>query len=131
MAPFILNSPGPGYYVQGAHTYAASGSYAMSIHIIDGVLRLVDGQAMHAEAGVAFDGQVGVFGPIEPGTVAGDYDVTIDWGDGQTSDGTVLASGASFRVTGSHTYGQSGDYTPVLHVIGGRGITVPSTATIG
>lgn len=41
-----------------------------------------------------------------------DFTATIDWGDGQTSQGTISASGSgAFSVTGSHTYTIVGDRT--------------------
>src|SRR5207302_3002027 len=42
---------------------------------------------------------------------AGDFAVTIDWGDGTTTAGTVTGSGGSFSVNGSHTYTTAGQDT--------------------
>jgi hypothetical protein len=42
---------------------------------------------------------------------AGDFAISIDWGDGTTTPGTVSGSNGSFTVTGTHTYSASGDNT--------------------
>jgi uncharacterized repeat protein (TIGR01451 family) len=42
---------------------------------------------------------------------AGAFVATIKWGDGTTSVGTITLSGTTYRVTGSHTYAQSGTHT--------------------
>jgi hypothetical protein len=55
----------------------------------------------------------------EPLTDTGDFQATIDWGDGSTSPGTVVEQGLtpsdpddrlSWQVYGSHTYQQPGTY---------------------
>src|SRR5262249_45758257 len=51
------------------------------------------------------------------GDPASDYTVTIDWGDGTTTAGTVTGSGPSFTVTSvAHTYGDAGAHTPILTI---------------
>src|SRR5262249_10324997 len=55
--------------------------------------------------------QVATFTDSFTGQVASDLDVTIDWGDGTASAGTVSGGAGSFTVTGSHTYATGGNYT--------------------
>src|SRR5205085_3451406 len=65
---------------------------------------------------------------------------SIAWGDGQTSAGTVTGSAGSFAVTGSHTYGEEGAYSPIVTVtnpntvgktfVGGVPITIEYNAPI-
>jgi hypothetical protein len=40
-----------------------------------------------------------------------DFTVSIDWGDGTTTAGTLTGAGGSFTVTGSHTYATAGQFT--------------------
>jgi uncharacterized repeat protein (TIGR01451 family) len=54
------------------------------------------------------------------------FAVSIAWGDGSTSAGTVTQSGATYSVQGSHTYTDEGNY-PVTVTVTEDG----STATIG
>ena len=54
--------------------------------------------------------------------------VTIDWGDGKTSGGTIGLSGTTYTVTGSHAYSRSGTYTVSTTVTQNQ---VTSIATAG
>src|SRR6266571_2400197 len=47
---------------------------------------------------------------------AGDFAVTIDWGDGTTTPGTVTGSNGSFSVSGSPTYTASGENTITVFI---------------
>ncbi|HVX63807.1 MAG TPA: SBBP repeat-containing protein, partial [Pirellulales bacterium] len=49
----------------------------------------------------------------------GDFTATIDWGDGQVSNGTVSATGGAYRVTGSHTYAGSGTFAVNTTIVDG------------
>jgi hypothetical protein len=44
-------------------------------------------------------------------THQGDFTVNIDWGDGQTTAGTLSLSGTTYTVTGTHTYASAGNFT--------------------
>lgn len=49
--------------------------------------------------------EVGDFTDDDPGADSGDYTAVIQWGDGQTSAGTIAPKvGGGFGVTGTHTY---------------------------
>jgi uncharacterized repeat protein (TIGR01451 family) len=54
---------------------------------------------------------------------------TINWGDGTTSVGTITLSGSTYRVTGSHTYAQSGTHTVTTTVT--EPGAAPNLATTG
>jgi hypothetical protein len=60
------------------------------------------------------------------------YAATIDWGDGAASSGTIVASGAGFKVTGSHVYGDEGAFPIAVSVaeIGGSSAAAHGTANI-
>src|SRR5205807_6756306 len=64
---------------------------------------------------------------------AGDFTATIDWGDGSSSAGTVVAHlGGGFDVTGGHTYAHAGPRTITVDVSGAGGgtTTITSSASV-
>jgi cyclophilin family peptidyl-prolyl cis-trans isomerase len=90
------------------------------------------GATVNATAGVAFHGVVATFTDANPTPNVNDFTATIAWGDGTTSTGTVVASGSTFEVVGSHTYATAGDFTVHANITdnGPAGSGVPSsTAT--
>jgi hypothetical protein len=63
-------------------------------------------------AGAAFDGAVATFTSDDPNAKAGDFDVTVSWGDGSPdTTGVVRAIAGGFAVDGRHTYARGGSYT--------------------
>jgi hypothetical protein len=50
---------------------------------------------------------------VEPASA---FNATINWGDGTTSAGTIIQSGTTYAVTGSHTYAKSGSHTITVSV---------------
>jgi hypothetical protein len=46
-------------------------------------------------------------GGVEPASA---FTATINWGDGQTSPGTITLSGTTYKVSGSHKYAKSGSH---------------------
>jgi hypothetical protein len=68
------------------------------------------GTQIQAVEGKPFSGTVATFTAADPAAATGDFTASIDWGDGTTSDGTVVADPAGgFDVTGTHTYTQTVD----------------------
>jgi VCBS repeat-containing protein len=51
---------------------------------------------------------IATFSDSNPGDTPALFNATIDWGDGTSSPGTVVASGPSFQVQGGHTYADEG-----------------------
>jgi hypothetical protein len=93
------------------------------------------GQDVSATAGQPFSGVVATITDTFPNVHAGDLRATIDWGDGQTSSGTLLIglSGGTFAVSGSHTYTQGGAYAvsvTVLDTASSQSATAHGTATV-
>src|SRR5271157_962698 len=134
----IPGSPS-GYVVNGSHTYAKEGTYNLSVVLsgIGGVSVSAVGTATVADApvivtagGIAatanapFSGQVATFTDAGP-DLPSQYVVTITWGDGSTSPGTVTggAPGTSFNVAGTHTYISSGSETYSVSVTNLAGTT--------
>ncbi|MDQ1650885.1 MAG: hypothetical protein QOI35_85 [Cryptosporangiaceae bacterium] len=64
--------------------------------------------ALTAKAGVKFRGPVATVADSD--TPAAALAVTIAWGDGTTSAGTLTGSSGSYTVTGQHTYASTGSY---------------------
>jgi hypothetical protein len=67
------------------------------------------------------------------GHVAGDFAVTIAWGDGSTSAGIVVANaGGGFDVMASHTWGEVGSYTFTASISDANAsVNVQGSAAIG
>ena len=59
----------------------------------------------------SFSGTTATFTDANPFATVSDYSARIDWGDGDRSTGTVVASGGAWAVRGSHTYDHTGYYT--------------------
>ena len=68
-----------------------------------------------------------------PNAAASDFTATIDWGDGATTTGNVVAqNGDGFAVDGAHTYAEEGKYTVGVTVndVGGSTTSATSNANI-
>jgi hypothetical protein len=134
--------------VLGQHTYAEEGSYAVSVNLtvpsgggitIASTALVSDAPltgtpiTIQATHGTAFSGAVASFTDANPNAKASDYKVTITWGDGQTSAGTVVANGTGgFNVIGTNNYATSGTLplTVTIQDPGGSSVTVNSTAQV-
>jgi hypothetical protein len=81
-----------------------------------------------------FSGVVASFTDDFAGASAGQFAATIDWGDGNTSDGTIAVSGsgasAVFAVAGGHSYAGDGDYVITVSINDTGGATVMALGTI-
>jgi hypothetical protein len=64
-----------------------------------------------ATLGVTRTDNVARLTDADPTATAGDYRVTIEWGDGQTSEGRLVRSGDGYDVVGTHTYAATGTFT--------------------
>jgi len=88
-----------------------------------------------ARAGVAAKHTVATFSDADPNARARDYAVTINWGDGETTGGSVRrAADGSFVVRGRHTYEKKGTRRVVVLITDGVGKSidarVASTAVV-
>jgi virginiamycin B lyase len=73
---------------------------------------------------------VATFTDADPNARARDYSVTISWGDGQTSAGTVTRAGdGSFVVRGRHTYFRKGTRKVVVRITDGVGKGLDANVT--
>ncbi len=82
-----------------------------------------------ATAGVPFTGQVGQFTDPNPGPPSS-YSAAINWGDGQSSAGTVSSAGSGFAVSGTHTYAATGTYPTTVQVTDPGGATTTIRGSI-
>ncbi|HEX4794584.1 MAG TPA: hypothetical protein VH370_12365 [Humisphaera sp.] len=136
------------YTVSGTHPYADEGSFTVTTTFFEnndsGFSISVSGTATITEAdsfsngaitlapgavGVPLtDAQVATFSDAGyPTNAASDFAATINWGDGATTAGTVVAlGGGNFGVHGTHTYNKEGVYPVSVNVAD----DAPGTATI-
>ncbi len=133
--------------INGSHTYAEEGTYigsatfqndcgehkvAFQVDVTDAPLTAT-GVSVSATAGVQLSATVATFTDADPAGTAKDYTATINWGDGNTSPGTIApAAGGGFAVTGSHTYAAGGTYATSVAIsdTGGASATATSSANV-
>ncbi|HEY7311589.1 MAG TPA: hypothetical protein VH643_19655, partial [Gemmataceae bacterium] len=64
---------------------------------------------VHATAGQSFTGVAANFSDADPNANARDFTANINWGDGHSSNGTIVADGnGGFAVIGTNTYANAG-----------------------
>jgi hypothetical protein len=76
---------------------------------------------------------VATFTDANPNATASDFTATINWGDGTSTTGTVVAqNGGGFAVDGAHTYADEGQYKVgvTINDVGGGTASATSTATV-
>jgi hypothetical protein len=153
LTPGTITQPaGPGtpYLVSGTHQYDDSGgsqemdgfpvvvtikdvggsvAYATSqANVFDPVL-IDPGTPVGATEARAFQGQVATFSSSNPEATTGDFTAIVNWGDGQSSSGTILpTSGGGFQVVGNHTYTQAGVFSVSTTVRDDEGQSVSDTS---
>jgi streptogramin lyase len=141
------------FAVLGSHVYAASGSRAIVVTILDkgGASATAHSTALVAPAadaplsasavpigplvrGVAFAGNVATFTDADPAGTASQFSATIDWGDGTTSPGGVTPDGRfgvnQFDVVGFHTYARAGRFSVTVSIRDVGGSTAGTTESV-
>jgi len=140
------------FTVTGQHTYADEGSFTDTVTVTEvgggGATASGSGTATVTEAdvlsgtprsfpalaNVSFTGTVATFTDADTANVAGDFTATINWGDGNTTPGTVSGGAGTFTVSGTHTYAASGSYPVTVTLTddapGTATATVTSTANV-
>jgi hypothetical protein len=111
------------FTISGRHAYAEDGAYIVTVSVSDvgGATATVRSTANVADAplsgvgveippGIAVAGVVASFSDSDADEQPGDYSAAIDWGDGNSGGGDIIAGAAPglFSVTGNHVY-SSGD----------------------
>ena len=137
-----------GFAVLGGHTYAEEGNFQPSVLVKDAGGKQVGGSLsagvadapvtlavspVNATAGSAFSGPVGTLTDANAGTGGSELRVTITWGDGHTSAGSLVPQGnGTFQITGSNTYAAAGSFTVSISVSdsGGGSASGSNTAQV-
>ncbi len=117
-----------------AYPIVASGATAANyqIQFIAGKLTITSsslvasGTTFTPVAGAPFQGTVASFSNPDPSSTINSYTAQITWGDGTSSNGTILQSGNEFVVTGSRTYSAAGTYAVRVMIRHKLGITSPT-----
>ena len=89
--------------------------------------------AVNAVEGQAFSGTVATFtdsDSSDPADAAGNDTATIDWGDGNSTAGTITSlGGGKYSVSGSHTYADEGTPTVTVSIADPDDPGGPATAS--
>ena len=143
------------FMVMGSHPYASPGTYTTTITVVGqgnvpgatatGTASIASstspnivmtGQSIVTSAGQALnDETVATFTEAMTTGNEASFPVQIDWGDGQTSQGTVTPQSTptgglpTFAIEGSHTYVVPGSYTITVTLSDLTGDTLSSTST--
>lgn len=146
--PGTITATGGGHFtVSGTHTYADEGSPTITVRIsdpddpggpavtsrpatvLDAALTATNGTPLNGVEAQVTSGTVATFTDADPGATTADFtagggSTTIDWGDGQSSAGTVTRTGpGQFSVGGSHTYAHGGNFTIGVRIVDDGGST--------
>jgi hypothetical protein len=143
-------SPNCTFGVFSSHTYAEEGAYTTVINwsvSTPGAAGATSGNAfvqdqpLSAGTGPTVTGTegtvvsaVGSFTDANTSAPLSDFSVTIDWGDGSRSPGTVSGSAGNYQVSGTHLYDESlgAPYAISMGVsdVGGAFTAISGTASI-
>jgi PKD repeat protein len=104
-----------GFEVSADHAYTTPGAYPVTVTItnVEGPAVTVSSAAaiggtvpaVAATAETSYSGTLAAFNDTFPDTQPSDISAAVNWGDGQTTPGTVAQpGGGGFVVSGSHTY---------------------------
>jgi hypothetical protein len=104
---YAEEGPIPHFEVQAIDTGGAAEGLVTAINVADAPLTASGVNIAPVEA-TQFTGQVATFTDADPAATTSDYTSTINWGDGQTSTGTIGVGPGVFTVTGTHTYAEGG-----------------------
>lgn len=129
-----------------SHTYAAEGSYTVTVNVVDSIeigsdtLQVtvtpsntspeIGTPAFAPPSPVNAGTQVTLTAPFTDANTADTHAATVNWDDRTSGDMQVTESDGSGTATASHTYGRKGNYTVTVTVTDSKGASVSKTATI-
>ena len=94
------------------------------------------GDTISGSQGSSFSGEVAQFTDVQSGYSASDYAASIDFGDGNTADGTISLLSydsdtgiSTYSVTGSDTFAVAGQLSPTVTISGPNGQSATATGT--
>jgi hypothetical protein len=142
--------PGTAFLISSNHTYVEDGTYTVKVTVTDigGATVTATGTAVISDANLTgaandigvvrdlpFSGTVATFTDANPNAPLSDFanGVTIAWGDGATTSGTVTQPGGvgtQFVVNGNHTFTNPGAFTITVTVNDLGGATFSSNANV-
>lgn len=123
------------FAVTGTHSYADDGNYTANVAIAhetapnasvsdavavsDPSVVVTAASSLSASEGSASGFALATFTDPAGAEVVGDYQASINWGDGTTSAGSITFNPATgtFTVTGTHSYAEEGSYGPLVTVM--------------
>ena len=80
-------------------------SHAGPITVVNDSITSAAAVSITGKEGRLFSGTVATFTAANPAAPAGNFIATVNWGDGQSSAGTIVSDGSGkFHVTASHAY---------------------------
>lgn len=136
-----------GFNVSGTHKYAEEGSFPVCVSVTasGSPAGVGNGTALVADApltatgynliekGTTFSDTVATFTDADPAGTASDYTAGIVWGDGKSSNGTIVAFGSGWKVVGTHSYLKRAKYTVTIHIkdVGGAIATATTQINVG
>jgi hypothetical protein len=118
----IQANPDGSYSVVGTHPFVGQGNQPVTVSVTDLVAHatalLSDpappaaGLSPLATVNTPFTGAVATFRDANPLAQPGDFNANINWGDGNSSPGTIQGNpDGSWSVVGTHTYQSTGPFT--------------------
>jgi hypothetical protein len=115
-----ISGGGGNFVVDGSHTYTTGGLYTTTVTVADDPpgTAMVSGSTTSTinlagtvtltsaieDVALPSSTQVATFTDNNLADTAGSFTSTINWGDGNTTTGTVTGSAGTFAVDGGHTY---------------------------
>ena len=141
-----VTASGSGFAVSGNHVYEEEGRYAIIVTVsVEGAQGSSTGVATITDApitatgfdlickGQNFSNTVAAFTDADPHGTASDYAAAIFWGDGKSSNGTIVAAGSGWKVVGTHAYAKRGKYTVTITIrdVGGANATATTHINAG
>lgn len=128
----VNNAEGIEYQISTLSAGQSAPVISFQTEIVDTVP--TGGFSFSGGVGTAVGGTVATITDPDTSATASAYSATIDWGDNNTSTGTINGGNGTFSVAGTHTYSSSGTY-PVSVTITALdtnqgGSTVTDSATI-